>query len=253
MTTEKLALGGVGRRAYHFGASPDTLDFGQPARFPRSAAAAATLEISENNVGRSEVDNVNELITRARERDEAALAELLEANTARLLASIRAELGDRLRQRLESQDIMQQVYLDALNNIEQFVDRGQDSFFAWLRRIAVNRICDVDRKAFRTLKRGGEVREADLGLEASMAPLLDAIAGSGTTPSVLANQGERVRLLRDALAQLSEDQREVIQLRYLNQLNVAETAAKMDRTERAVRSLCVRALIRLRELIGDAI
>jgi DNA-directed RNA polymerase specialized sigma24 family protein len=52
---------------------------------------------------------------------------------------------------------------------------------------------------------------------------------------------------------LSDDQRQVIELRYLSQLNVAETAAKMDRSERAVRSLCVRALIRLRELLDDAI
>ena len=193
------------------------------------------------------------LIARARQRDERALSELLDAHTQRLLESIRAELGDRLRQRLESQDVMQQVYLDALNNIDRFVDLGHDSFFAWLRRIALNRICDVDRKAFQTIKRGAEVRAADLGHDASMLPLFDALAGSLTSPSRIADLAERESLLRGALDQLGEDQREVIRLRYLNQLSVTETAAKMDRTERAVRSLCARALIRLRELLGDAI
>ena len=148
---------------------------------------------------------------------------------------------------------MQQVYVDALRDIDQFVDRGQDSFFAWLRRIAINRICDVDRKAFQTIKRAGELREADIARDPSMDALLDALGGSVTTPSGAADRADRAALLRGALARLSEDQREVITLRYLNQLNVAETAAKMDRTERAVRSLCVRALIRLRELLGDAI
>lgn len=193
------------------------------------------------------------LIARARQRDERALSELLDAHTQRLLESIRAELGDRLRQRLESQDVMQQVYVDALNNIDRFVDLGHDSFFAWLRRIALNRICDVDRKAFQTIKRGAEVRAADLGHDASMLPLFDALAGSLTSPSRVADLAERESLLRRALDQLGEDQREVIRLRYLNQLSVTETAAKMDRTERAVRSLCARALIRLRELLGDAI
>jgi RNA polymerase sigma-70 factor (ECF subfamily) len=204
-------------------------------------------------VKRAEPEKLEDLIARARLRDEAALTELLQVHAQRLLESVRTELGDRLRRRLESQDIMQQVYLDALNSIDQFVDRGHDSFFAWLRRIALNRICDVDRKAFQTVKRGGELRAADLGGDASLAPLLEALAASGTSPSMAADRTDRQRLLRGALEQLSEDQREVIQLRYLRQLSVTETAAKMDRSERAVRSLCVRALIRLRELLGDAV
>lgn len=134
-------------------------------------------------------NNVTTLIARAQQGDEAALGELLDTHTQRLLTSVRAELGDRLRQRLESQDVMQQVYLDALANIDRFVDRGHDSFFAWLRRIAVNRICDVDRKAFQTVKRAGEIREGDLRRDASMIPLLDALAGSVTSPSMAADQG----------------------------------------------------------------
>ena len=198
-------------------------------------------------------DRLTTLLTRARGRDEAALAELLDAHAHRLLASIRSELGDRLRQRLESQDVMQQVYVDALRNIDQFVDRGQDSFFAWLRRIALNRICDADRKAFQTIKRGGEMRASDLAVDESLHPLFEALAGTVSTPSRVAGRTEQARLLWRALAGLSDDQRQVIELRYLTQLNVAETAAKMDRSERAVRSLCVRALIRLRELLDDAI
>jgi RNA polymerase sigma-70 factor (ECF subfamily) len=194
-----------------------------------------------------------ELVSRARQRDEAAFAELVELYGQRLLQAVRAELGDRLRQRLESQDVMQQVYLDALHNIDQFVDRGPDSFFAWLRQIAQNRICDADRKAFQTLRRGGEVRARDLAGDASLDLLIDALAGSVSTPSCAAGRTEQARLLRTAVAALNDDQRQVIELRYLKQLNVAETAAKMDRSERAVRSVCARALIRLRELLDNAV
>lgn len=206
-------------------------------------------------VAQVEEDKLANLVERARNHDERALSQLLETHTQRLLESIRSELGDRLRQRLESQDIMQQVFADALQSIDQFVDRGHDSFFAWLRRIALNRICDADRKAFQTVKRGPEVRAGDLGggADASLDPLFDALAGSVTSPSRAVDRAERGRILRRALDQLGEDQRQVIELRYLKQLNVAETAAKMDRSERAVRSLCVRALIHLRELLGDAI
>lgn len=198
-------------------------------------------------------DSMERLIARARERDEAALGELFDANAQRLLESVRAELGEKLRQRLESQDVMQQVYLDVLRDIERFESRGDDAFFQWLRRIAINRICDADRRGFRAAKRRGEVRAADVGPDASVVGLLEAIGGAGPRPSMAAGFGEQVRLLEGALAKLGEDQRQAIELRYLRQLNVAETAARMDRSERAVRSLCVRALIRLRELLGDAI
>jgi len=204
-------------------------------------------------VSGSESDSMERLIARARERDEAALGELFDANAQRLLESVRAELGEKLRQRLESQDVMQQVYLDVLRDIERFESRGEDAFFQWLRRIAINRICDADRRGFQAAKRQGEVRVADVGPDASMVSLLEAIGGPGPRPSMAAGFGEQVRLLEGALAKLGEDQRQAIELRYLRQLNVAETAARMDRSERAVRSLCVRALIRLRELLGDVI
>ena len=203
----------------------------------------------------AEVDDckTSELIDRARERDEEALSALIGLYEQRLLQTVRAELGNHLRQRLESQDVMQQVYLEALRSIDQFVDRGHDCFFAWLRKIALNRICDADRKALRTLKRAGELRAGDLAGDTSLDPLFDALAGSMSTPSRVVGRAEQTRLLRAALAELSEDQRQVIELRYLQQLNVAETAAKMDRSERAVRSVCARALIHLRELLHNAI
>ncbi|MFG0251835.1 MAG: sigma-70 family RNA polymerase sigma factor [Phycisphaerales bacterium JB038] len=196
---------------------------------------------------------LEELVERARSGEEEALTELLQAHTQRLLESVRQELGDRLRQRLESQDVMQQVYLDALRSIEQFEYRGKESFYHWLRRIAVNRICDADRKAFQTRKRGGEMRSADIRRDASMQGLLEAIGAPSETPSMVVREAERGKLLARALEELRADHREVLELRYFQQLNVAQTAAKMGRSERAVRSLCVRALIHLRELLGDAV
>lgn len=203
------------------------------------------------------------LIVNAKNGDEQALTELFKAYKDQLLESIRVELGEKLRQRLESQDIMQQVYIDALTYINHFEQNREegiegregrgDPFFAWLKKIAINRICDVDRQAFRTQKRGGEVRSADLNLDASINMLFGEIGGSMTSPSGVVNRSERVEKLKDAMARLSEEHRLVLELRYFNQLNVAETAAKMEKTERAVRSMCVRAIIRLRDLLGDAV
>ncbi len=202
----------------------------------------------------AEPENWDAMIAQARQGDEAAMEQLLSAHTERLLTSVRAELGAKLRQRLESQDVMQQVYLDALTNINNFVDQGHDSFFRWLRRIAVNRIVDADRRAFKTIKRGAEKRVADvIQNDASMMNLLDVLPVSQCGPVTQADRADRIDLIRDALQRLAADQREALSYRYLHQLSVEETARKMNKTDRAVRSLCVRALIRLRELLGDAV
>jgi RNA polymerase sigma-70 factor, ECF subfamily len=199
-------------------------------------------------------DNVHDLIRKAQQRDSAAMSELLTRHAQRLLDSVRAELGDRLRMRLESQDVMQQVYLDALNNIDRFIDQGHDSFFRWLKRIALNRICDTDRKAFKTAKRAGELRVGDVRpADDSMLNLLDHLPVSMSGPVTLADRQDRIRLLQEAIGQLSEDHRRVLELRYLKQLSVEETAANMERSERAIRSLSVRALIQLREFLGNAL
>ena len=65
------------------------------------------------------------------------------------------------------------------------------------------------------------------------------------------DRARSVQRLSQALEQLGADQQQAIRLRYLSQLSVAETAERMDRSEKAIRSLCVRALIRLREFLGE--
>jgi RNA polymerase sigma-70 factor (ECF subfamily) len=197
--------------------------------------------------------DIGELLARAKQHDDEALAELISGYTDRLLEFIRIELGDRIRQRLESQDVMQQVYVDALRCIDTFEGRGDDSFLRWLEAIAVNRIRDAHRHHFQTRKRGGELRAADLNFGESWMGVLDAVSRSQGRPSYAAQRFEKVRLLQHALSQLGDRQRQAVELRYLNQLSVAEAAERLGCSERALRSLCVRALMRLRELLGDAV
>ena len=73
-----------------------------------------------------------------------------------------------------------------------------------------------------------------------------------TGPVTQADRSDQLQILQRALDQLSEDHREVLRLRYLRQLSFEQTAVEMDRSERAVRSLCVRAVLSLRELLASA-
>lgn len=64
---------------------------------------------------------------------------------------------------------------------------------------------------------------------------------------------DSIDAFRNALDRLDEDRREVIRLLYINQLSVTETARKLDRSERSVQNLCARALIHLRDHLGDTL
>ena len=84
-----------------------------------------------------------------------------------------------------------------------------------------------------------------------MIELLDILAVHERTPSRSAAHHELVRMVQDALDGLKEDYREVLRLRYIKSLSVADTAQKMGRSDGAVMMLCSRGLQELEEVIGD--
>jgi RNA polymerase sigma-70 factor (ECF subfamily) len=88
-------------------------------------------------------------------------------------------------------------------------------------------------------------------LDASSAALHRLLAGSGSSPSQSAQRRELGVVLADALAKLSEERREVIVLRSLQELDWDEVARRLDRSPGAVRMLWTWALKQLRPLIEE--
>ena len=72
---------------------------------------------------------------------------------------------------------------------------------------------------------------------------------AGNTPSEAARGREMAVILADALAELEENQCEIVILRGLFQLSWDEVADRMGRTAGAVRMVWTRALARLKPLI----
>ncbi len=114
-------------------------------------------------------------------------------------------------------------------------DRG--TFRAWLFTIAHHSVVNHYRK------QGARGPARSLTNE-----LPDSIADPGGSPEVAALRNDDARELRSALAQLRDDQRQVIELR-LAGLKGAEIAAVIGRSESAVKMLQFRAMQRLREVL----
>jgi len=194
----------------------------------------------------------HERLTRARGGDARALEELLGLyrNYLRLLA--RGQIGAVLGRRLEASDLVQDTLLEAYRDFARFQGTSERELVAWLRRILVRNLADQARH-FEAQKRGFQEQESlEALLDRSSLAVHKALAEGILSPSALAAKREQAVLLADALEKLPEDYREVLILRHLERLSFEEVAARLGRTNGAVRKIWTRALVKLRLLLKAA-
>ncbi len=163
------------------------------------------------------------LARRAAAGEEAAWGELFEAHYTAIFGFVRY----RLRNPEEAEDIASQVFEVAYCRADKFDYRGVP-IGAWLMGIARNLVRDQIKKRMR---RGYEQE-----------------IGESVTP-VQPDETTSVDLRQDieaAMTHLTDDQQEVLSLRFLLDKSVAETAALMERSEDAVKNLQRRALAAMR-------
>jgi RNA polymerase sigma-70 factor (ECF subfamily) len=160
----------------------------------------------------------------------------------------RLQLDGKLQGKLDPSDVVQQTLLKAQKNLEQFRGQTDGELAAWLRRILANTLTDAVRKFGREVTLERSIAET---IDESSARLEAWLAADDSSPSEQAARQEQVLRLADALGQLPDDQRVVIELRYLKESSVGEIAELLSKTEPAVAGLLRRGLQRLREILGD--
>ena len=157
---------------------------------------------------------------------------LLESHRGRLLAFLRLAMPAALARRVAPEDLVQETLLAAARKLGKFELRDSASFYAWLVAIARFKIAEAER----AVRAGKRAREEPLELDP---------AQTGTSPSAGAMRAERDGLLRAALEELPQGQAEALRLRYLEGLPLPEVAARMQRSEAAVKALVTRAFAAL--------
>jgi RNA polymerase sigma-70 factor (ECF subfamily) len=198
--------------------------------------------------------DTEQLIERASHGDCAARQQLLIRHRDRLCRMVQVRLDRRLAARVDPSDVVQEALLEADRKLSAYLDERPLPFYPWMRRLAWERLVKLHR---RHLQARRSVAREDLGAlslpDESALELAGRLIASGTSPSShLARQERRDQILV-ALSRLGEHDREVLVLRYLEELSTREIAALLETTEGAIRTRHVRALQRLRVLLGDAL
>ncbi len=173
-------------------------------------------------------DGARMLVRRATAGDREAFGELYDRYVERIFRYVYHKVGSRT----DAEDLTAQVFMKAWEAIGHYEWTGRP-FEAWLYRIAHNAIVDHYRK------------------RRDIVSLDDVIVGAD--PSDHVDEVDRrqltVQALQRALPLLTDDQQEVIILRFLEAYSVQETAHIMKRQPGAIRALQHRALARLCQIL----
>jgi RNA polymerase sigma-70 factor (ECF subfamily) len=191
------------------------------------------------------------LIDRARRAESGALDRLLDSyrNYLRLLA--RTGLDASLQGKADPSDLVQDALLRASQHFGQFRGATDAELAGWLRQILARCLADLVRRYRTDARHAGREQSLDRLLDRSSEAMERVLATDGTSPGGRAERRDLGVVLSDALAQLGEDQREVIVLHHLEGLGWDEIARRMGRTPGAVQKLWTRALRQLRPLMDE--
>ena len=193
-------------------------------------------------------DRRNELAEQLRNKNSEVLSEYLTEVRRPLIAFIVKRLGEALRQKVEPDDIFQDVRVDAFRSFDK-IEFGDRDPFSWLCQIAERRIIDADRH-FKAQKRAsGKERALESGAGDS-GGLIDVLAARITTPSAAFSRNVREMRLHEALEQLPEIQREALRMRYVENLPSKEIAEKIGKSDAAVRVMLIRSLKKLESIMS---
>jgi len=192
----------------------------------------------------------SELVELAGQGDEVARNELLERYRDYLRRMVASRLDRRLAARLDPSDIVQETLADAAGQMDRYLRNQTLPFFGWLRLLAAEHICDAHRQHVFAQKRTitGESRVPEFSDE-SAVDLARHLMAHDTSPSNRLVREERSEQVKEALATLSPQDREVLAMRYVERLSTAEMAEALGISVGGVKTRHFRAVVRMRSLL----
>lgn len=166
-----------------------------------------------------------ELVRRAKSGDKDAFGEIYESHLTPLYRYVYIRIGNRE----EADDVTQEVFLRAYQAIDRF-ELTRENLLPYLFTIARNLLINRSQKK-RALTMPAEDLDREVGLNDTSAH---------------AEQEELKETLRRAMSELSESEREIIELKFFAEQSYSEIAAILEKKEDAIRQHVARAMKKMR-------
>lgn len=176
-----------------------------------------------------------------------ALGPLLQQFRRYLLVVAHEELGEDLRGKIGSSDLVQDAFLQAQQIFERFTGDSPEELRLWLRAILRNKVADCKRQ-FQEAEKRQINRERSL----ERGPSRDALVDDASSPSAQLARREDLEALLQSLERLPEHYRQVLRWRYWEDLSFPEIGQRLGCSPDAARMLWMRAAERLQQEMGPA-
>jgi RNA polymerase sigma-70 factor, ECF subfamily len=196
------------------------------------------------------LNEIEPLVELAAGGDALATEQLFAGCRDRLRQVVAVRMHADLAGRCDPSDVVQDAMVDAQRRWPDYLARRPLPFFLWLRKIALDRLTDYGRRHLYADRRS-VYREQALGLsDDSVAGLGRQLADSAADPQRQVASEEIQERCRAGLEQLPAEERELLVMRYSEEMEVQEIAALMGIGEGAVKwRVCV-ALEKLQRLMA---
>jgi RNA polymerase sigma-70 factor (ECF subfamily) len=199
-----------------------------------------------------ESSKTQQLLQQAEQGDPDAVNRLLDRHRDALRRMVQMRLDHKIQRRVDVSDVVQDVLVEANRRLSDYLRNPVMSFHLWVRQIAKDRIIDAHRRHRVSAKRSVD-REQPLavpaGTDRSTMELVAQLCDPELTPAAAATQQELAHCVERALAELSDQDCEIIIMRHYEQLTNQEIAEALTLTEPAASMRYLRAMRRLRELL----
>jgi RNA polymerase sigma-70 factor (ECF subfamily) len=195
--------------------------------------------------------DTEKLLDRAAGGEAGAVTQLLVRYRGRLKAMVAARIDPRLAARVDPSDIVQDVLFQAAKRFPQYLAERPVAFYPWMRQMAWERLIDLHRRHLRSRSRSVNREEPHGVSDESAARLGELLVSAEANPGSGLVRDEVRRRVQEALARLAKEDCDILLMRHLEGLKVAEIAQVLGINERAAKSRLRRAHERIHFELGD--
>jgi RNA polymerase sigma-70 factor (ECF subfamily) len=189
------------------------------------------------------------LARQAADGDADALQQLIIHYHGPLCAAVARQLHPALNRHVDPEDVLQQAYVTAFNSIGDCSFEASAAFYRWLEAIALRRLQNIERDLHRDKRDIARNLTAASPARTTYHDFVDQLSAQLTSPSMKIAKREAAAAVISSLARLTDEQRQVVTMRFLEGRSPSEISQALGKTEDAVYAMCHRGLNALRDII----